>query len=151
MSSYSPLPPRLHALARFFSQGRLDVPDHLFDRHCTFRLNGQAAEDLIGSSPHDPLVRLLARGPGGYRLVAQQILYAVPGATVAFEDVLVAGESRGLLTAVLRLVGQPRDGSPAFDVGIDVALIFDAQHLVVEAGVQVGEEVVRRIRAAQQA
>jgi hypothetical protein len=149
MTFSSPLPGRLHALAQLFSLGGLDVPDDLFDRHCTFRLNGQAAEELLGRSPHDPLARLLTRGPGGYRLVAQQVRYAVPDAVLFFEDIVVAGDPRGLATCVLRLQGQPRDGSLVLDVTADVALILDGQHLVVEAGVQVREDVIRRIRAAQ--
>jgi hypothetical protein len=144
-----PLPARLQTLAQLFSLGELDVPDGLFDRHCTFRLNGRAAEELLGRSPSDPLARLLGRGPGGYRLVAQQVRYAVPDAVVFFEDVLVAGEPRGLATCVLRLQGTPRDGSSALDIAAAVALVLDADHLVVEAGIQVADDVVRRIRAAQ--
>jgi hypothetical protein len=145
----SPLPGRLQTLAQLFSLGELDVPEELFERHCTFRLNGKPAEELLGRSAHDPMARLLARGPGGYRLVAQQVRYAVPDAVVFFEDLHVAGGPRALATCVLRLQGQPRDGSPALDIAADVALVLDAEHVIVEAGIQVGDDVVGRLRAAQ--
>jgi hypothetical protein len=95
-----PVLDRVARLVAFFNEGSLDVPDDLIDRGCVFRLNGVAYEDTMGRPVSDPLVRLVARGPAAYRLLAQALRYAVPDAQV--------GSSVSRLAA-----GRPATSSPA--------------------------------------
>ncbi len=57
----------LDSLVAAFNKGSFDVPAGFFTPHTTFTLNGRSYESMLGGSPDDPLIRLLARGAGGYR------------------------------------------------------------------------------------
>ena len=67
-------------LIDLFNRQSLDLPDGLFTRHTQFRLNGVPFEDMLGRSPGDPLVLMLARGPAGYRFAAKAVQHAVSDA-----------------------------------------------------------------------
>lgn len=43
-----------------FNAKAMDLPDGFFDRRTQFRLNGAPFETLLGQSPTDPLVLMLA-------------------------------------------------------------------------------------------
>src|SRR5262245_8098693 len=64
-------------LIALFNRQSLDLPDGVFTRHTQFRLNGVPFEEMLGRSPDDPLVLMLARGPAGYRVTAKAVPHAV--------------------------------------------------------------------------
>lgn len=67
-------------LIDLFNRQSLDLPDRLFTRRTQFRLNGVAYEEMLGRSPDDPLVLMLARGPAGYRFTVKAVQHALPDA-----------------------------------------------------------------------
>jgi hypothetical protein len=75
-----------------FNRQSLDLPDGLFTRRTQFRLNGVAYEEMLGRSPDDPLVLMLARGPAGYRFTMKAVQHAVPDARL--ERGPIAGETK---------------------------------------------------------
>jgi len=76
---------RLTELTEALKRGRLDVPDGLLDRNAAFALNGTPYETLLGRDPDDPLVRLIARGPAGYRFAAQALIRALGTPTITMD------------------------------------------------------------------
>ena len=58
-------------LIDLFNRRSLDLPDGLFTRHTQFVLNGVPFEEMLGRSPADPLVLMLARGAGRLSLRRQ--------------------------------------------------------------------------------
>jgi len=70
----------LDRLIDLFNRQSLDLPDGLFTRRTQFRLNGVAYEEMLGRSPDDPLVLMLARGPAGYRFTVKAVQHALPDA-----------------------------------------------------------------------
>ena len=96
---------RLTELIDSLKRGRLDVPDGLLDRNAAFSLNGTPYETLLGRDPDDPLIRLIARGPAGYRFAAQALIRALgtPLLTIERMDDAPPGyEVTGLLSGLLR-------------------------------------------------
>ena len=73
---------QLDELIALFNRRSLDLPDGLFDRRTQFLLNGTPFEAMLGRSPADPLVLMIARGPAGYRFAAKALQHAVPDARV---------------------------------------------------------------------
>ena len=71
---------RVDALIDAFNRRSLDLPDGLFGRQTQFLLNGTPFETMLGRSPSDPLVLMLARGPAGYRFALKAVQHAVPDA-----------------------------------------------------------------------
>lgn len=145
-----PVLDRVARLVAFFNEGSLDVPDDLIDRGCVFRLNGVAYEDTMGRPVSDPLVRLVARGPAAYRLLAQALRYAVPDAQVAVQRLAAGGGKAGdLVTGRARVTGVLRGGA-AFSAGADVALVVDAHGHVTEMAAIVDEAALTEIAKARQ-
>ena len=64
----------------YFNARRLDLPDGFFDRRTQFVINGAPFETLLGQSPNDPLILMLARGPAGFRFTAKALQHAIPDA-----------------------------------------------------------------------
>jgi hypothetical protein len=113
-----------------FNRGSLDVPAGFFTPRTTFSLNNRSYESILGGSPDDPLIRLLARGVAGYRTAAKALQYALPGAVIAIDDLSVPDES-GVRSATIRIEGHLRDSGEAFSTvaslrfgGADLALRF---------------------------
>jgi hypothetical protein len=71
---------RVETLVALFNRGSLDLPDGALDRNAIFRLNGVAYDETLGRPASDPLVRLLARGAGGYRFLVKAVRAALPDA-----------------------------------------------------------------------
>jgi hypothetical protein len=69
-------------LVRLFNQRSMDLPDGFFTRNTQFAVNGVPFEEMLGRSSGDPLVRMLTRGPAGYRFTAKAVQHAVPDATL---------------------------------------------------------------------
>lgn len=146
----APVLDRVARLVAFFNEGSLDVPAALIDRACVFRLNGVAYEDTMGRPVSDPLVRLVARGPAAYRLLAQALRYAVPDARVEVQHLSAGGGAVGdLVTGRARVTGMLRGGA-AFSAGADLALVVDARGHVTEMAAIVDETVLTEIAKARQ-
>jgi hypothetical protein len=86
---------RIARLVALFNEGSLDVPDGLIAKTCVFRLNGVAYEDTMGRPVSDPLVRLVARGPAGYRLLSQALRYAAPDVRIRLDRLVAPGTPAG--------------------------------------------------------
>lgn len=105
-----PLRTRLTELLDSLKRGRLDVPDGLLDRNAAFSLNGTPYEALLGRDPDDPLVRLIARGPAGYRFAAQALIRALgtPDLSIdRLDDVPPGWELTATLSGTLRGSSEP--------------------------------------------
>jgi hypothetical protein len=129
-------------LIAFFNQRSLDLPDGLFDRKTQFLVNGVAFEEMLGRSPKDPLVLMLARGPAGYRFTVKAIQHAIPDASVVRGELverdtdgarIVSGEA--WLSGHLRGTGEPAE------------VMFKAEMHLTAAGV--AERVAITIDEAQ--
>jgi hypothetical protein len=70
-------------------------------------------ESLLGGSPDDPLIRLLARGVAGYCTAAKALQYAVPGAAVSV-DSLSEADASGVRTVAIRVEGHLRNSGEPF-------------------------------------
>lgn len=126
--------------------GSLDLPTDLLHRQASFRLNGTAYEDIMGRPVSDPLVRLVARGQGGYRLLLTGLRYALPTFEVALRDLDV---SRGLATAHADVSGVLRDTGEAWTTTCDLVLVLDVDARITEIGVQMDPAAVTRIARAR--
>ncbi len=132
----------------YVNQGSLDLPGDLLHRQATFRLNGVAYEDIMGRPPTDPLVRLVARGPGAYRLLFTALRFALTTPEVAIRDLDIA---RGLATGHVDLSGVLRDTGEAWTTSCDLVLIIDVDGRITEVGVQMDPAAVARIQRARAA
>ena len=74
-------------LVDLFNSRSMDLPDGYFTRDTQFLLNGVPFEEMLGRSPDDPLVLMLARGPAGYRFTAKAVQHAVPDAQLQRGDI----------------------------------------------------------------
>jgi len=139
---------RLAEWVAAFNRGSLDLPDRLLHRDATFRLNGTAYEDTLGRPATDPLVRLVSRGPGGYRLLARALQYALQRAEVAVRDFEI---TRGLATGYVDLSGVLRDTSELWSTSADLAMTVDVDGQVTELSFQIAGPSLERLRQARQA
>ena len=83
---------RIDQLVALFNARSMDLPDGFFTRQTQFLLNGVAFEEMLGRSPRDPLVLMLARGPSGYRFTAKALQHAVPDGTLQRGELLESSE-----------------------------------------------------------
>lgn len=74
----------------YFNARTLDLPDGFFDRRTQFVINGTPFESLLGQSPNDPLILMLARGPAGFRFTAKALQHAIPDAKLERPSTRVA-------------------------------------------------------------
>lgn len=127
------------------NRGSLDIPTDLLHRQASFRLNGIAYEEIMGRPVSDPLVRLVARGPGGYRLLLTALRFALTSPEIALRDLDI---SRGLATAHADMSGTLRDTGEAWTASCDLALVVNVDGEITEIGVQMDPaEVARLLRA----
>ena len=123
----------------YFNARKLDLPDGFFDRRTQFTINGAPFETLLSSTPNDPLVLMLARGPAGYRFTVKAVQHAIPDSKVDRGELATDGDPfkittklwlsgtlRGsgeklnaLISIVLRLT--PSGGVEAVDAFVDPA------------------------------
>jgi hypothetical protein len=137
----------IEQLVAAFNRGSLDVPAGLLTPQTIYSLNGRSYESILGGSPDDPLIRLLARGAGGYRSVAKALLYALPQptATVISLSPLGAGGTRDMS---LLLQGRLRHTNEPFDATCTVKLTASGDSLAA-ADVVCDEEALARIADAR--
>jgi hypothetical protein len=131
-----------------FNRGSLDLPDGVLHRDAVFRLNGVAYEDTLGRPVTDPLVRLMARGPGGYRLLAKALQYILTSPEIALRDFEVR---HGLATGHIDLSGQLRDTGAPWVGNADLAMTVDIDGHVTEIAIQMDDDRVARLLRARQA
>ncbi len=96
----------------YFNARRMDLPDGFFDRKTQFLINGTAFESLLSTTPNDPLVMMLARGPAGYRFTVVALQHAVPDVKLERGEVATDGEPFRVtldvwLSGTLRGSGEP--------------------------------------------
>ena len=80
MATLESLTGDIDRVIQFFNARKLDLPDGFFDRRTQFVINGAPFETLLGQSPTDPLILMLARGPAGFRFTAKALQHAIPDA-----------------------------------------------------------------------
>jgi hypothetical protein len=135
-------------LVAAFNRGSLDVPSGLFTPRTTFTLNNRSYESILGGgSPEDPLIRLLARGAGGYRTAAKALQYALQRPVIRVESASEPDAS-GVFSASMFLEGQLRDSGEPFSGRASLSLTCDGVELTsVEVSCSV--EDLARIAASR--
>jgi len=137
---------RLAPLLDSLKRGRLDVPDGLVDRNAAFSLNGTPYEALLGRDPDDPLIRLIARGPAGYRFAAQALIRALgtPDLTVDRLDEVTPG-----FEMTCTLAGVLRGSNDAFRCPAILRLTTTLTGAIATADVVIDPAVLTRLDAAR--
>ena len=139
----------IDALVAAFNKGSLDVPAGLFTPRTTFTLNSRSYEAILGGSPDDPLIRLLARGAAGYRAAAKALQYALQSPVVTIES-LSEPDGSGVRVASLRVEGQLRNTLEPFDARASVR-IAGAEVELTSVEVICQEHELARIAASRSA
>lgn len=140
---------RLSALVGLFGRGSLDLPDGLMTRDTVFRLNGMAYDDSLGR-PGDPLVRLVGRGPAGYRFLLKALRFGLPDARLAIRALERTSVDDGCrLSGGGRLEGTLRGSAEAFAEDFALRLTYDAAGRITAIDVDLDPAQVARIQAAR--
>jgi hypothetical protein len=132
----------------FFNARKMDLPDGFFDRKTQFVLNGAPFETLLGQSPTDPLILMLARGPAGFRFTAKALQHALPDARIERSDLVTDGDPFKITTQ-LCLSGTLRDTREAVNTLVAVTLRLNVAGSVERAESQLDEPVLEKIRRAR--
>jgi hypothetical protein len=137
---------RVEQLLAYFNRGTLDVPDGLFDKNAVLTLNGVPYEMRLGRSADDPLIRLIARGPAGYRFIANALLHALDraSATVGTFDVASDGAAGTIL-----LQGWPRGSTDRFEEVLDFSVTLTPSGSIHSAHVTMPEDALVRLKEAR--
>jgi hypothetical protein len=125
-----------------FNRRRLDLPDGFFDRKTQFVINGTPFENLLSSTPSDPLVLMLARGPAGYRFTVKALQHAMPDAKIA----LRASSST---TFALLVSGTLRGTAEKIEVPVEIALRVTQAGSIGVAEATVDHTQLEKIREAR--
>lgn len=140
---------KLQSLAGYFNRGSLDIPDGLIGRGCVFVLNGVAYEDTLGRPAADPLTRLVGRGHGAFRFIAQGLRNAVPDVHVRLDDFVPDdGGSAAAWRGRAVVEGTPR-GDDTFGALADVRLELGDNGDVVRVDVRMDEAPLASIADAR--
>jgi len=132
----------------FFNARKLDLPDGFFDRRTQFVINGAPFETLLGQSPTDPLVLMLARGPAGFRFTAKALQHAVPDAKLERGEVITDGDPFKL-SIRLWLSGTLRGTGEAVNTVVPIVLKLAPAGHVETAEATVDDSVLEEIRRAR--
>lgn len=150
MEADSRLVGHIDELIRHFNQRSLDLPDGLFTRHTQLRLNDTPFEAMLGRSPDDPLVLMLARGPAGYRFAAKAVQHAVPDASLERGEIAMTdSEGRIVVHTSCWLSGHYRGTGEAANDVFDVSLSVGAGGAVETMAVTLDAPAVARLRDAR--
>jgi hypothetical protein len=148
----SPLWTRVLELTALFNQQSADLPNRLLHDDCVFRLNGRAYHEQLGRPASDPLVRLIGRGPAGYRFLLTRLRYAMAHPRLALDEATMQEQeypdgrivnARGTLIGTLRA----QEGSVSLPCAVSVRASADGW--VHELAVLIGDADVERIMAAR--
>ncbi len=130
----------------YFNARTLDLPDGFFDRKTQFVINGAPFETLLGQSPTDPLVLMLARGPAGFRFTSKALQHAIPDATIERGEIT---SEPGSLAVQLWLSGTLRGTAEAVNAVVAIRLkLATAGHVEIAEAV-IDEKMLEKIRAAR--
>jgi hypothetical protein len=139
----------LFELFSAFNRGSLDVPAGLFTPKTAFSLNGRRYESLLGGSPDDPLIRLLARGAAGYRTAAKALHYGLQQPVISIES-LSDADASGARTVTIRVEGRLRPSGAAFD-GRAALHLEGTDHQIDSLDVTCSDEDLERIASSRKA
>jgi hypothetical protein len=137
-----------------FNSRRLDLPDGFFDRRTQFVINGAPFETLLGGSPGDPLILMLARGPAGFRFTAKALQHAIPDASTqvtpsSTESLSPGANAPNEYVCRVRLSGTLRGTGEAVDIVVPITLRLGAAGQVEVAEAAVEPAVLDKIRQAR--
>jgi hypothetical protein len=132
----------------FFNARTLDLPDGFFDRRTQFVINGAPFETLLGQSPTDPLILMLARGPAGFRFTAKALQHAIPDAKLERGEILAARDPF-TIAIDLWLSGKLRGTGEAVNALVSITLRLAQAGHVEAAEASVDEPVLEKIRQAR--
>ena len=132
----------------YFNKRKLDLPDGFFDRRTQFVINGAPFETLLGQSPNDPLILMLARGPAGFRFAAKALQHAIPDARIERGEVVSDGDPVKV-TMRLWLSGRLRGTAEAVNTVATVTLKLAAAGHVEVAEAALDDLALGKIREAR--
>lgn len=125
----------------YFNARRMDLPDGFFDRRTQFVINGATFESLLSTTPNDPLVMMLARGPAGYRFAAKALQHAIPDAQLARDT--------NAADLALRLSGSLRGSREAVNTLVEITLRLTPAGVVETAEAVMDPAILKAIREAR--
>lgn len=149
MAADARLTAALAELVALFNRRSMDLPDGLFDRRTQFLLNDTPFEAMLGRSPSDPLVLMIARGPAGYRFGIKALQHAVPDARVELGTIDEDSQDGHRCTVPLWLSGRLRGTGAAVETVVHVALTSTDTGTVIRADARVDPSVLDPIREAR--
>lgn len=132
----------------FFNARKLDLPDGFFDRRTQFVINGAPFEMLLGQSPNDPLVLMLARGPAGFRFSTKALQHAIPDAKIERGEVITDADP-GRVSLRLWLSGNLRGTGEAVNTVASVTLRLAAAGHIEIAEAVLDDRALEKIREAR--
>jgi hypothetical protein len=150
MAASPPLIARLDELIALFNRKGMDLPEGLLDRRTQFLLNGAAFESLMGRSPDDPLVLMLARGPAGYRFAVKALQHAVPDARVERGEPEPPAAEEYAFLVPLWLSGHLRGSEQAIDAVMRVTVGLGDTGTIARANLDIDDASLARLREARQ-
>ena len=148
MVASTALTTRIEELAALFNRRSLDLPDRLFDRHTQFLLNGTPFEAMLGRSPADPLVLMIARGPAGYRFVIKALQHAIPDGRIDLGAIESGSDTDGCVVPFW-LSGHLRGAGEPVHAVVRVAVSATAAGLVTRADALADPALLAAIREAR--
>ena len=137
---------KIDQLLSYFNRRVLDVPDGFLDQNAQLRLNGVPYETMLGRSPDEPLVRLIARGPAGYRFAAKAVHRALETA-LATRDAFEITPARAAGHVILR--GTLRGSGDVFEEWLPVELTLTPAGVVKVADIQLTDTALTRLIVAR--
>ena len=123
------------------------MPANLFTARTTFALNGRSYESILGGSPDNPLIRLLARGAAGYRTAAKALQYSLQRPLIVVES-LSESDASGVRTASIRVEGELRDSNEPFST-VATLRLRDTHGELTSVDVICAEHDLARIAASR--
>ena len=124
----------------------MDIPDRFFDRNTQFRLNGIPYEQLLGRDADDALVRLIARGPSGYRFATKAVLHALETALATREvfEITSAGATGHVI-----LRGTLRGSGDVFEERMPVHLTLTPAGVVTVVDLHITDTALTQLIVAR--
>jgi hypothetical protein len=137
---------QIDQLLSYFNRRVMDVPDRFFDRDAQFLLNGVPYEHLLGRDATDALVRLIARGPAGYRFAAKAVQHALETVLVTREAFEIA-PARATGHIILR--GTLRGSAEVFEERLPVDLTLTPAGAVAAADIRITDAALATLIVAR--
>lgn len=142
--------PLVDQLLDLFNRRSMDLPEGLFDRRTQFLINGTAFEEMLGQSPGDPLILMLARGPAGYRFTAKAIQHALPDARLQRGELSEReAEGKAVVHAQCWLSGHLRGSGDAIETVFGVELVMNSAGAIERAAATLDTATLARLREAR--